>query len=188
MTTAGATTGEAMSDDAFWQLVEQSRSTAQDHGAGRVTERQVEALREELAGRTAQEVAAFQHTLAAQSRRAYTWDLWGAAYVALGGAGDDAFTDVRTWLVMHGRETFERVLVDPDAFADLEWDEAMETFGDAEEFGYVAAEVHEELTGAPLPDDVTLLEPDVEPAGEPFGEDEETLRERYPRTWARHGP
>ncbi|WP_449342020.1 DUF4240 domain-containing protein [Streptomyces aurantiogriseus] len=36
--------------------------------------------------------------------RAYTWDLWGAAWVLLDGASDDAFDFFRCWLIGQGRE------------------------------------------------------------------------------------
>lgn len=51
--------------------------------------------------------------------RSYRWDLWGAAYVAKGGASDDGFEYFQRWLISRGRTDFERVLADPDALADL---------------------------------------------------------------------
>src|SRR5271169_5861141 len=54
--------------------------------------------------------------------RAYSYGLWGAAYVIHGGCGDDAFTDFRASLISRGKEAFERAIRDPDSLADEECD------------------------------------------------------------------
>jgi hypothetical protein len=61
----------------------------------------------------------------------------------LGGIADDTFMDFRTWLVCHGRETYERAMADPDAIVDPPYDQDEEDFGFAEQFAYVADEVYE---------------------------------------------
>jgi hypothetical protein len=185
--------------DEFWALVAANRAAAAALPATervrgllrhrtverRLTQRQVQALRDQLARSADDDVLAFRTHLDAVSRQAYTWDLWGAAYVAHGGLGDDSFTDLRTWLVMQGREAWERVLSDPDALVELQWREDGEDLGDAELWAYVAKEVWEERHGDGLP--VDPLEPARAPAGEPFDEDDEdALRRRYPRLAGRY--
>jgi hypothetical protein len=55
--------------------------------------------------------------------RAYSYNLWGAAYVIHGGCGDDTFNDFRSSLISRGRASFERALADPDSLADDDVDE-----------------------------------------------------------------
>ena len=51
--------------------------------------------------------------------QSYGWQLWQAAYLINGGCSDDGFEYFRGWLITQGRETFERVVADPDTLADL---------------------------------------------------------------------
>jgi len=51
--------------------------------------------------------------------RAYTWELWAAAYIVGGGCSDDAFSDFRATLISMGRQTFERVIADPQSLPSL---------------------------------------------------------------------
>ncbi len=84
----------------FWQDIEKAR-THQDP-----TERLTELLR----GRTPAELAAFDESFRATLGRAYNWNLWGAAHIALDGCSEDGFEYFRTWLIMQGQHFFERVL------------------------------------------------------------------------------
>jgi Protein of unknown function (DUF4240) len=52
-------------------------------------------------------------------REAYSWDLWGAAYVVNGGGSDDGFEYFCCWLVSRGREVYESALADSDGLAQL---------------------------------------------------------------------
>ena len=49
----------------------------------------------------------------------YRTPLWAAAYVINGGCSDDGFDYFRGWLIVQGRQVFERAVADPDALADL---------------------------------------------------------------------
>lgn len=55
--------------------------------------------------------------------RAYSSELWGAAYIINGGCGDDTFNDFRSSLISRGRAGFERALANPDSFSDETYDE-----------------------------------------------------------------
>ena len=46
----------------------------------------------------------------AKMDQAYSWPLWGAAYVINGGCSDDTFTDFRAALISRGRQAFEAQL------------------------------------------------------------------------------
>jgi hypothetical protein len=125
----------AMSDDRFWAIIDRTiRFAAQN-------ERQLDALRSELAALSAGEVAAFDAVFEAQMNRAYAWSLWGAAYVAEGGCSDDGFVYFRVWLISRGRAVYEAVLSDPDHLADLDVAAGPEGALEFEMFAYVPREV-----------------------------------------------
>src|SRR5690606_24866072 len=128
--------------------------------AGRLVERR--------AGRDPGAVMDVARHCESRYRRAYRWDLWGAAWVLLDGASDDAFDFFRCWLIGQGREVFEGALHDPDALADLlddDFDEEVD--GDGEELGYAADEAYEQLTGTIAPD-LGLPPGPAEPEGTPL--------------------
>src|SRR5688500_9196402 len=83
---ASATQQEAsniMQADRFWELIGRTVRYEADQ------DRQLEALRQVLSDLTAAEIEAFERAFHEQQRRAYSWDLCGAAYVMNGGASDD---------------------------------------------------------------------------------------------------
>ena len=85
-----------MPGDKFWQIVK--RAVTSDHDP----DAQVEALRTELRELTLQEIISFEAAFRRYLNKAYTWDLWGAAYVIHGGCSDDGFEYFRRWLVSRG--------------------------------------------------------------------------------------
>jgi hypothetical protein len=146
---------------------------------------QADLLVERLVERTPDEVLDFARLFEARMNRAWRTDLWGAADLLLGGAGQDAFESFCAWLIGQGRDVFEGALADPDELADLlpEFDD--EDDGDAEELGWVADRAYEQLTGARLPD---LGRRAGDPIGADFDFDDPRLMEqRYPRLWERYG-
>ncbi len=163
-------------ENALWRIIEQTRQKA----AGDIA-RQPGELRKLLSKRRPAEVAAFGRRMSAVLDQAHTNDLGHAAGLLLGGVGDDSFQDFRVWLLCHGRATFQRALTDPDSIADVPFDEGEEDFGAAERFGYVAADVYEELTGDEPPDDFDLDAADIDDSWY----DDATLRRRFPRLYER---
>jgi hypothetical protein len=177
--------------NSFWELVADTRAEALEAEPASVVEEHVGTLTAALEELSDDEVRAFHRELRAVRAHANRWDLWAAAYVALGGASDDSFLDFRNWLISLGRETYERVLADPDSVADLSWDEEENDFGAAEEWASAPLEVLEERGF-----DEEELDPDEDevddefgdPTGEPFPEDDdEWFAARLPRLWAKYG-
>ena len=41
---------------------------------------------------------------------AYSWNLWGAAYIINGGCSDDGFDYFRGWLILQGRDVFPELV------------------------------------------------------------------------------
>jgi hypothetical protein len=165
----------AMDEAEFWEIVASTRRAAGDAIAG-----QPSALRELLEQRSAEDVLAFDRALRRVSARADTDDMGHAAGLFLGGVGDDSFEDFRTWLICHGRETFDRALADPDTLVDLSYDDEMNDFGVAEHVAYVASEVYAARVGTEAPDDFEWSDRD-----DPDLYEQDTLRARFPRLWAR---
>ena len=181
---AGADPVAAMSDDAqadrFWEIIERTRSQDDDQ------ERQMAALAAELSRLPPAEIEAFGAVFDRLLIESYSWDLWGAAHVIMGGASDDGFEYFRTWLISRGRGVFEAARTNPDELAEL----IPAGFDEVPEFEllhYVAAEVWAEKTGDDPTNMPTAAHPTYadEPAGEPFDEASGDLAKRYPRLWAR---
>jgi hypothetical protein len=171
-----------MDETEFWELVDTTREAA-----GGDPEEHADLLVERLVRLDPEAVLDFARHFEARYNRAYRWDLWGAAWLLLGGASDDAFDYFRCWLIGQGREVFEGALNDPDSLAELldDFDERVD--GDGEELGYAADEAYEQLTGTVAPDLGLPPAPD-EPEGTPQDfEDEATLARLYPSLWTRFG-
>ncbi len=135
----------------------------------------------------ASDIAAFDAAFGRQIERAYRWDLWGAAYVAEGGASDDGFLYFRIWLVSKGRRNFESVLSDPDSLAILDLAPGPDGVYEFEEFGYIARQALVSKQGGDpggLPGDATGA---PAPAGTPFKQDPASLATAYPKLWKRFG-
>jgi Protein of unknown function (DUF4240) len=181
-----------MDADTFWTLVADTRAQAVAANADSVVAEHVATLTAALEELPDHEVREFYRELRAVRARANSWNLWAAAYLALGGASDDSFLDFRNWVISHGRETYERVLADPDSVADLSWDEEENDFGAAELWAYAPLEVLEER-GIDEDDVGTGDEEDLddqfgEPTGEPFPSDDDAwFAARFPRLWAKYG-
>lgn len=175
-----------MAPDRFWELIDATTPHEGNEAA------QLRALRSELSGLAPDEIIAFELAFEKEMDRAYTWDLWGAAYVLRGGASDDAFTYFRRWLISKGRDVFEATVQNPDDLADML---APDIRGGAtfESFAYVAGEVWSEKMGKDAFEEGSgyafdgVLSPPPEPSGEQFVDDADHLSKRYPKLWKRFG-
>ena len=163
-----------MDDERFWAFIGAARDAAGDDVDDRVS-----GLEQVLLNHHPDEVAEFRTKYDEMLVRAYRWDLWGAAYVMNGGCSDDGFRYFRDWLISEGEAVFEAALADPESLADVHQDEEFEL----ESFGYVAAEVYEQMTDTPLAASRTL-EP-AEPVGRAW--EEEDLQGLFPRLAKKFG-
>jgi len=169
-----------MDETEFWELVDATREAAEGD-----PEEHAELLVERLVQMDPDAVLDFARHFESRYNRAYHWDLWGAAWVLLDGASDDAFDFFRCWLIGQGREVFEGAVHNPDSLADLLDDFDEELDGDGEELGYAADEAYEQLTGVVAPD-LGIPPAPPEPEGTPIDfENESVLAERYPKLWER---
>ncbi|MFD8597525.1 DUF4240 domain-containing protein [Kitasatospora sp. NPDC059646] len=174
-----------MDTQQFWKLIEEARSQvpAADNGDA-VAERAI-AL---LALHPVQEIIAADRVLRGLMADSYRAPLWGAAYVINGGCSDDGFDYFRGWLITQGRETFERIIADPDALADLPAVRAFAADGidiDCEAALGIAWNAHKEATGEELPNDAfTIRYPELDPEWNFDFEGEDELDARLPRLTA----
>ncbi|MGW0965240.1 DUF4240 domain-containing protein [Streptomyces sp. NPDC002516] len=169
-----------MDETEFWQLVDTTRETAEGD-----PEEQADLLVERLVQLDPDSVLDFARHFESRYNRAYRWDLWGAAWLLLDGASDDAFDFFRCWLIGQGRDVFEGAMHDPDTLAELLDDFDEEIDGDGEELGYAADEAYEQLTGAVAPA-LGIPAAPAEPEGTPLPfENDAVIAERYPKLWER---
>ena len=78
-----------------------------------------ESLTARLARLEPDKIIEFNHIFDQFAARAYTVDLWGAAYTINGGASDDGFYYFRCWLIGMGRQVYEAALDNPDSLAEV---------------------------------------------------------------------
>ena len=168
-----------MDVDRFWQIVAQSRADADPNSPDGNMDRQVDRLTRILSDLPPQEVVEFDRHFTTYWLNAYRWDLWAAAYIIEGGCSGDGFMDFRSWLISMGRDVYEQAMGDPESLVVHAVDPTVEVCS-FEEFQYVANKVY----GEPI--DHGLVHPG-EPAGEPWEEDGDDLKRRFPRLWAKFG-
>ncbi|GAB2906839.1 DUF4240 domain-containing protein [Streptomyces heilongjiangensis] len=177
----------------FWSIVDEARRTApapeEPDGAEDVAERAA-AL---LAARPAAEIVAAQQILWDLLSTSYRAPLWAAAYTINGGCSDDGFDYFRGWLVLQGREVFERAVADPDSLAESsvvrraseEWTEV-----ECESTLGIAWDAHREATGQELPpDSFRIRYPALDPSWDFDFDDWAETERRLPRLaalYARH--
>jgi hypothetical protein len=171
-----------MPAEKFWSIMERVAESDQDPDA------QLRALRTALHELPLEDIISFEVAFRRYLNMAYTWELWGAAYVIHGGCSDDGFEYFRRWLISRGRDVYEDALADPDSLARLNGSGWVWEF---EEIYYVPVQVFKEKGGG-KGDVRDYSEPEAglagpEPSGQPFVEDEEHLARRYPKLWRRFG-
>ena len=167
-----AATGTA----APWQLIADTRADA-----GNATDKQSDVIEQRLRRLPPGQIAEFERIRQELDRQAYTYELWGAAYVIEDGCSDDCFRDFRAYLISLGRGPYETALRNPDALASTVED--AET-GDWENADDVAPDAYESVAGEDISGDSSDLSGN--PRGTPWDDDHaEQLVQRYPRLAAR---
>jgi uncharacterized protein (DUF2267 family) len=95
-----------MDEALFWQIIENARDAAAN------TAEQVAAITADLETLRTREIKKFHKLLLDRMDDAMNWDIWALAFVAQGGCSDDSFEAFRAWLILQGRDVFERALSD----------------------------------------------------------------------------
>ncbi len=165
-----------MTPDEFWSLIDKSRAIGQGDDNS-----QREALVQALRALEDSEIIEFSKQYHSHMVRSYRWDISNAVLLIEGYLGDDGFWDFMDFLVSRGKEVYERVLQDPESLLDhpLDYDELY--------FSAAASEAYRLKRGLDIHDDLEIPG-DYKWPEDLFGEridddDEEAIRERYPRIW-----
>jgi hypothetical protein len=129
-----------MTLEKFWEIIQRVHRKS-----GADIDKRFEIFEAELEKLPLEGVQSFDVHFTQCLDRAYTHELWGAAYVIGGGCSDDGFWDFRSTLITCGRDIFERALKNPDSLADLDRDlgENLQVEG----IQYIAGTVAEHLGG-----------------------------------------
>lgn len=164
----------------FWGLVSRSREGMRGNA-----EKQLKSMTKLLGALEPVEIAGYELAFRRAWYEAYTWNLWGAAYLIGGGCSDDSFMDFRTGLIAAGENVYRKALENPDTLAEL--DDAEELF--FEEFAYLAKRVYDAKTGQELDvSDAALQARFKKPSGRRWDfEDEAKMEKRFPRLWEAYG-
>jgi hypothetical protein len=164
-----------MTRDDFWNIVEKVHRTANGN-----MDKKCALLDAELRRLPLEEVRSFHAHFDECEDRAYSWDLWAAAYIIGGGCGDDGFSDFRSTLISMGRGIFEQALANPESLADIDYDSETAQF---EGYQYVPNTVESDLSGG-QPSPRSRPHP-AKPSGTPW--DEAKVAERYPKLAEKYG-
>lgn len=165
--------GRLETEDELWAIIDRVARKA-----GGNLDRSCRGLQDELRRLDDRSLVRAARLFAKVMRRAYRWDVWGAAYVIHGGCSDDAFWDFRAGLVALGRARFERALADPDSLAGIRDIEERTLF---EGFQYVPGKTLDEREVERPADRHTA----ARPAGRAWRD--EDLPQRFPKLWKRFG-
>ena len=177
------TVTDSMPQTPFWSIIDRSSQLQTDPVI------QIDALKRNLMALPEEDIVAFEHSLKQEMARAYTWDLWGAAYLINGGASDDGFAYFRLWLISKGSDLFEVTLRDPDVLAAASVTPGPDGVYELEELMYVTGEAWAEKTGSdyarfPAHDSAPVS---IAPLKDDFDFTDEELSKRYPKLWERFG-
>lgn len=141
-----------MDEKMFWKIID----TIHEKSGGDM-DKKCQMLEEELNKLSLKEQTEFKTHFYKAYCKAYTWNLWAAAYIFLGGCSDDTFMDFRSTLISMGSETYTSVLNNPETLNSVDYDDP-----EYEGFLYVVSDAGE---------DMDINEPDS-PKGEPWSEED----------------
>jgi hypothetical protein len=162
---------QPMDEDTFWALI---RDQVDRDG----TDIGVERLVETLSKRPLETITAYDQTFRKVYDAAYSWKLWGAAYLINGGCSDDGFDYFRGWLIGMGRDVYTAALKQPDSLATVAAEDV-----ECEDMLYVANRAYEAASGG---SELPFATTDQQDLGEDFDFDDNTeMRTRYPKLFAR---
>ncbi|MCH4292860.1 DUF4240 domain-containing protein [Shewanella sp. 3B26] len=161
-----------MTENQFWQLV--TRQSADES-----QESLCERLKLALEPMDNDQLKAFDKWFGQKMRQAYTWPLWGAAYVVTGCDSDYGFAEFRSFLISLGQEWFERIVANPDALAGLPGWPTVDGYAYPfiEDYDLIAGQIFEDRTQEELP---FVPSGSVNPAGKQFSTRPKDLKANYP--------
>ena len=106
-------TSELLDEDRYWSLIQQAQDNTED------LDEMEEYLVEEIEKLTPKEMVGFYLRTHYFLDKAYTSELWCAAYIINGGSSDDGFEYFRLWLISAGKDIYQKAIANPDSLADV---------------------------------------------------------------------
>ena len=166
-----------MNIEFFWNLVEETYKSSKGN-----LPKQVELLTELLAQKSVDDIADYKSIMDDLLDNAYEAGLWDACVIINCGCSTDSFSDFRAWLIAHGKEVYEKALVDPEILVDLV---KMDEWASDEMFLYIPEFAYQRKTGEEvLPAHFYRKQhPEVRGTSWP----EKTRKERFPKLAAKFG-
>jgi hypothetical protein len=174
----------------FWKHIELSKRSA--------PEEHVERLVNRLSKLSPLEILHFQKWWNSVRDAAYTWKLWGVAYLMNGGYSDDGFVYFRDWLILKGEAIYTAALKDPDTLskvrvepreAECECYPAMEAYCEAIDSNDSSLFYKAYAEAFDREDEPASEDPNVRPKGKSWDfDDDDEMRKRYPQLFERMKP
>ena len=124
-----------MTSEEYWEIIDQVHVAS---GGGVDIAAKEGLLERELRKLSSEQLQSFRDHFDECLDRAYSHELWAAAFIINGGCSDDSFSDFRSSLISMGRRRFESALKDPESLVEL-GDAAEELF--YEGYQYVPSRV-----------------------------------------------
>ncbi len=163
--------------DEFWSIVERVHAMSPND-----MDEKCRGLMDQLLRLPTEEVESFDNHFTDCFYQAYTWDVWGAAFVINNGCSDDSFMDFRSTLVSLGSAPFRTALISADDLADFDIDPEWATW---EGYQYVSRKVLADRIGEEALRAEERKPHPQEVSGVGFQEWE--LSQRFPRLAAKYG-
>ena len=165
-----------MTLDHFWLLIEASRA------AGRTDIDQINALEQAVLSLPPREMVAFEGHCWDLLSLSFQRELWAAAAVIEPGCSQGSFDALRAWMILEGRDFFERALTHPEVIADRIPSRTMPWLRPGERLLDVVPRNYHNVTGEEMPT-VPRKVPYVI-KGRRWVEAE--LPEMYPKLWRKY--
>lgn len=166
-----------MKENEFWEIIESSGSPDTID-----PDEQCDSIAAVLSSKSKSEIVEFHNIHRKILNRAYTWGLIEACFIIIHYVSDDVFEDFRNWIILNGRERFERSLENPDYLASfIKVDDPVEEIT-GEALLFVCDEAYE--------GEIEELEEYFEYPDEPDIEDKwpavSILKEKYPNLFLKY--
>lgn len=126
--------------DDFWNLIDDAIQNAPYEGRS-------EYLIMRLAKAENQAIIRFEEIFGELMTESYRWDLWAAECVMNRGTSDDTFDYFRAWLIIWGKDVYERVIQNPDDLATLIMKPTGDEYYDYEDLLYVSQKAFAQKNG-----------------------------------------
>jgi hypothetical protein len=141
-------TPELMDEDQYWSIIHWAQEAADN------LEEMEKYLIDAVEKLTPTEMVGFYLRTHDLEQKAYTSDLWCAAYIINDGASDDGFEYFRCWLISTGKDIYYKAIEYPDSLAEL-LEEG--NYYDFEALTYVPITAFENKTGRDLYDYIETI-------------------------------